>query len=216
MPSILLIGATGLIGQAVLALFAVKENNFEIRALTRRDHVSFDSKKNIVRHIVDFDRLEDFKENIIGDILVCALGTTIRKAGTKEKFYQVDHDYPLTLAKLAIENGARKMILVSSVGADPKARNYYLQTKGRLEKDLEALPFEELHILRPSLLMGKREEFRPAEEIAKKIARVTTFFTPAKYKPIYAQQLAAAAYAVARQGEKGTHVYEGKRLRALI
>jgi len=102
----------------------------------------------------------------------CALGTTIRKAGSQEAFRHVDLELPLRAAEQALKAGAEQFIVVSSVGADPASKNFYLRTKGEIERELARLHFKALHILRPSLLIGKRPEFRLGEAIGMKIAPV--------------------------------------------
>src|SRR5262249_62336295 len=92
----------------------------------------------------------------------CALGTTIRKAGSEAAFRKVDLEMPLRAAQEALKAGAEQFVVVSSVGADPNSKNFYLRTKGELEAELAKLPFGAIHILRPSLLIGRRQEFRLA------------------------------------------------------
>lgn len=212
MKSIIMAGATGLVGKAVLDLLAEQPQDRTITVLTRRPIVFLDGRRNFHQQTIDFESLRDVGEHIRGDIFICTLGSTIKKAGSKERFAAIDHGYPLGLARMAVENGTRQMILVSSVGANVGASNHYLRTKGRLETELAEVGFAGLHILRPSLLLGKREEFRLGEEIVKKIARATAFMTPSKYKPVSAVQLARKIMSIAERGRTGTHIYEGKNL----
>jgi uncharacterized protein YbjT (DUF2867 family) len=141
----------------------------------------------------------------------CATGTTIRKAGSQEEFQRIDYEMPLAAARAALEAGAQQFVLVSSVGADPGSKNFYLRTKGELERDLIQLKFRAIHILRPGLLLGHREEFRPGELLATRIAPLLnlTLYGPFKqYRSIAAEKVGKAMVGAARQQELGTFVYE--------
>jgi uncharacterized protein YbjT (DUF2867 family) len=141
----------------------------------------------------------------------CALGTTIRKAGSQEAFRRIDLELPLRSATEALKAGAEQFIVVSSVGADAASKNFYLRTKGELERDLAKLPFKAIHILRPSLLIGKRPEFRLGEAIGMKIAPVLDLLTLGslrKYHSMRAEIAGKAMMGAARQGKNGTFIYE--------
>lgn len=140
-----------------------------------------------------------------------ALGTTIRKAGSQAEFRRIDLELPLHLASEAVKAGAEQLVIVSSVGADPGSSNFYLRTKGELERQLRALPFQAIHILRPSLLTGKRAEFRLAEAMAMGIAPVLNIFMFGRlrrYRAIRAELVGKAMVAAARSGKAGTFIYE--------
>ena len=148
-----------------------------------------------------------------------SLGTTIATAGSKEAFYKVDHDLVIDFAKNAKDAGAKTFALVSSVGANPKTSNFYLKVKGETEKDLEAMGFESLIILRPSMLMGERKEFRLGELIGK---GAMTLLNPimigslSKYKGIQGKTVANAMVKLGKESLKGTHVIEGNDLHAFF
>jgi uncharacterized protein YbjT (DUF2867 family) len=121
------------------------------------------------------------------DVGLCCLGTTIKKAGTKELFFKVDHDYVVNFAKLCRSSGAKKFIVVSAMGADSNSSVFYNQVKGQMEKALEGLGFESLVILRPSLLLGDRSEVRRGESLAQAILSPFGFLFMgplAPFKPI--------------------------------
>lgn len=123
----------------------------------------------------------------------CSLGTTIKVAGSKEKFYQIDHDYVLNFALWVKSMGATKFLFVSSLGADPQSSVFYSKVKGEVEEDLKVIPFNYLGLFRPSLLMGQRKEFRFGEEVAKIFMKPLIWFKLAKkYRPIYDHQVAKA------------------------
>jgi hypothetical protein len=132
----------------------------------------------------------------------CSLGTTIKAAGSKEKFYEIDHDYVLNFAFWVKKLGANRFLYVSSLGADPQSSVFYNKVKGELEEDLKVIPFDYLGLFRPSLLMGQRNEFRLGEEMAKIIMRPLIWFKMfKKYRPIYDYQVAKALIHHANQSK---------------
>ena len=130
------------------------------------------------------------RQDLKTDALVSVLGTTIKKAGSKNEFTKIDHDLTLKISKIAKEEGCRTMILISSIGANYESNIFYSKVKGLLEVSLKEIGFEELHILRPSLLLGKRTETRPAEYISKHLIGNLSFLISWKYKPIHASIIA--------------------------
>jgi uncharacterized protein YbjT (DUF2867 family) len=175
--------------------------------------------------VVDFDALlrdagwDDPTLERIDDVF-CSIGTTMKKAGGKEAFRRVDYDLPLRLAKLAVSHGAKRMALVSSVGADGHSRNFYLRTKGELEDALSALlaPTSALHVFRPSLLLGDRTESRPGEAIGVALSRGLSgllFGRFRKYRPIEADHVARAMVLAMANEDKGA-VYEHDAIEALL
>jgi len=208
---ITLLGSTGLIGQAFLNLMSA-EDGLEVTAITRREMPGFEGKGFIHQAIHDFKDLESIRPDLKTDVLVCTLGTTIKTAGSRERFFEVDHDIPLRLAQIAFEEGCRNMILVSSVGADAASRVFYSRVKGQLEEDLKPIGFDQLHILRPSMLLGDRQEHRPGEFIGKLISKPLTPIIPWRYKPIHAKQVAAKIRSLVHSHETAVHIWEGKLL----
>ena len=163
MPSkITLIGSTGLIGLHFLE--SIREDDFpDVTAITRRKILNLADKHFIRQAINDFSDLESMRSNLKTDVLVSTLGTTIKKAGSQDEFFKIDQDLPLHIAKMAHEEGCRTMILVSSGGANPQSSIFYCRVYGLLEEVLSEIGFDQLHILRPSLLLGPRTEIRPGE-----------------------------------------------------
>ncbi|MCF7808267.1 MAG: NAD-dependent epimerase/dehydratase family protein [Candidatus Marinimicrobia bacterium] len=208
---IAIIGSTGLIGNHFLKSIG-KGDYQSVQAITRRPIPNLEGRPYIKQVIVDFSDLNQLRPALQADVLVCALGTTIKTAGSKEAFMRVDHDLPLEIAKIAREEGCKTMVLISSVGANADSSVFYSRVKGRLENDLDALGFENLHILRPSMLLGHRDEQRPGEVIGKLVMRPLSILIPWKYKPIHASQLVAAIQRAISSNQKGTHIWEGKRL----
>ena len=144
------------------------------------------------------------------DIFV-ALGTTISKAGSQEEFRRVDLELPLHLASEAARAGLERLVLVSSVGADPGSKIFYLRSMGELEQALAALPFKAINILRPSLLVGKRAEFRLGESVVMAIAPALDLLTLGpwrRYHSVKATVVGRAMVGAAQQVASGTRVYE--------
>jgi uncharacterized protein YbjT (DUF2867 family) len=159
----LILGATGLVGKALLQQL-LDSDDYAVKVLARRS--SGISHPNLEEHLVDFDRLPEWARLIQGEVLFIAMGTTRRKAGSKEAQYKVDYTYPYEVAKKAASAGFKHCVLVSSIGANARSRLFYLRIKGELEEALKGLHFPRLTILRPSLLTGEREERRWMEELA--------------------------------------------------
>ena len=181
---ITLIGSTGLIGTHFIE--EIDPDDFEVvTAITRRIIPNLENKDFIKQSVHDFLDLEKMRQDLKTDVLVSALGTTIKKAGSKDEFMKIDHDLPLEISRIAQEEGCCTMILISSMGANSKSNIFYSRVKGLLEESLEEIGFEEFHILRPSLLLGKSTETRPVEYISKLIMDYLSFLLPLKYKLIH-------------------------------
>ena len=205
-------GSTGFIGRILISLLKYDSDFSEVQVLSRRE-IELSDKFNVLVGDVSTQTLPSI------DVAFCSLGTTIATAGSKEAFYKVDHDLVIDFAKNAKDAGAKTFALVSSVGANPKTSNFYLKVKGETEKDLEAMGFESLIILRPSMLMGERKEFRLGELIGK---GAMTLLNPimigslSKYKGIQGKTVANAMVKLGKESLKGTHVIEGNDLHAFF
>lgn len=189
----LLFGASGLVGGHLLEILTEDDHYAEV-VVFNRSKMNLDHPK-IKEVMVEFDNLEQYTVEIEGDVLFCTLGTTIKKAGSKEAFRKVDHLIPLELAEIAKNNHVSNFIMVSSIGADKSSSNFYLHTKGSVELDVQRkFPFHS-YFLRPSLLMGERKEYRMAENIAQATMKFISplMMGPLKnYKGIHARDVAAA------------------------
>lgn len=142
--------------------------------------------------------------------LFCCLGTTIKTAGSQAAFRQVDFDYVVRFAEAGRAAGARRMMVVSSVGADARSGNFYLRVKGEMEQALAGMGFEALHIFRPSILMGRRDQPRTAEQWSIRVMRALEWTMVGglrKYRPMPVGVLAAAMAAAGERGSSGRHVY---------
>ena len=209
---VLVAGATGLIGGAVIRLLCDDPSAGNVIALTRRKIESLPDVARVRQEVMDFDRMKTSGRKISARTVVCALGTTIKKAGSQKAFREVDYGLPMLLAEIAVKNGCEKFILISAVGADPNSPVFYNKVKGELERDLEKLGFKALHIIRPSLLLGDREEFRLGEEIGKMMVKPFRFLIPGKYKPVQAGVIAQKIRSLLDDDTPGVHVYEGGQI----
>jgi uncharacterized protein YbjT (DUF2867 family) len=160
-------------------------------------------------HTVDFDRLKDHESLFAVNQIVCALGTTIRQAGSQAVFRRVDFEYPLTIARLGLNGGARHFLLVSALGASSASGIFYNRVKGELEDQLRSLGYRSVTIARPSLLMGARKEFRLFERIGMVIGE----FIPGRYRPVHAQAVARSLVMAARIDAPGLHIIESEEIR---
>jgi len=200
-------GSTGLIGKYLLNVLLEDAFYDGIVALTRRP-IAIDSPK-VEQRTVDYDRLT------VADLagathLFCCLGTTLKTAGSREAFRRVDYDYCARFAQLGREAGAVRLMLVSSAGASSKASSLYLKTKGETEDAVSGLGFEALHIFRPSMLMGQRDEERALERFLGGAFRGFEFLMKgalSKFRPMPAGVLSAAMAAAGERGETGIHIH---------
>ena len=208
---ITLIGSSGLIGSHFLNKIKSKDSLL-VNAITRHKISNLENKNFIKQSFHNFSDLEKLRGNLRTDVLVSALGTTIKKAGSKKEFMKIDHDLPLEISRIAKEEGCRTMILISSTGANSKSKLFYSRVKGLLEKSILDIGFQEFHILRPSLLLGKRSESRPAEYITKLIMEPLSFIIPWDYKPIHASTIADTINCLIKVKMSGMHIWEGKKL----
>lgn len=211
-----MLGGSGLVGNFCLQALLADPAYTSVISISRRELTGFSHPK-LVQTVVELDHLAAVTLPPVDDVF-CALGTTIRKAGSQAAFRRIDLEFPLAAADLALKFGAKQLVLVSSVGADPKSKNFYLRTKGEVEEALTSLSFQALHILRPSLLLGKREESRPAESLAIVAAKIFQYLCvgPIKrYRPISAKIVGQAMVAAAKAGKPGVNVYEYREIMAL-
>lgn len=162
MKKALLFGATGFTGSSLLT-FLLKDPDYDrVSVVVRKALTISDPKLRVI--IGDFSTLPSLKDQLIADDVFIALGTTKKSTPDKKLYYQVDHDYPVLGAKLAKENGATAVFIITVIGADRFAKNAYLRTKGEVERDLIALDYKHVHIFRPSMILGARKEKRPLEK----------------------------------------------------
>ncbi len=213
---VLLAGASGLTGGLTLDALLAAADVSRVIAVTRRQLGR--EHPRLANRIVQFDRLESQLKGTVCDAALCCLGTTLRKAGSQQRFRAVDVDCVLTFARTAKAANARRFVVMSSVGANPSSRNFYLRTKGEMEEELEGLGFESLDILQPSMLLAWRAEMRPLELVASALMPVVAPLLRGKYAPyraIPARTVAAAMLGATRSGRRGVQRYTYEGIRAL-
>jgi uncharacterized protein YbjT (DUF2867 family) len=193
----IILGATGLVGSHLLMLLLDDDRYENVKVFVRRS-VGFEHPK-LIQHIVEFDHPDEWNGLVMGDELFSCLGTTIKAAGSKEAQYRVDYTYQYRVAQTAAENGVMTYVLVSSSGADPRSRFFYPRIKGELDRDVRELPFQTVRIIKPSVLVGERQEKRPGEIMAVVLGNLLTPLIPPlkKYRPIPAAIVAQAMISAA-------------------
>lgn len=210
MRTALIAGASGLIGKHLLELLLQDNYYTSIKAITRSPlPISHPKLQNLV---LDFDRLKDHTQDLKADDIFCCLGTTMKQARTKQAFQKVDFDYPLEIATVTKDQQASQYLLVSALGADENSSIYYNQVKGKVESAIELVGFDTLHIFRPSLLLGDRNDSRSGEDAAKIVYKIFGFLIPKKYKAIDAGRVARAMLIYAKQLKKGKFIHESASL----
>ena len=204
----LIAGASGLVGGECLRRLLASDAYAKVTVVTRRSLGAAAKHPKLREIVVDFARLDSVAAELRADHVFCALGTTIRKAGSQEKFRQVDFEYPRRLAQLTLANGAKHCSLVSALGASAKSGVFYSRVKGELEDALRAMGWPSLCVLRPSVIAGDRKESRPLERLAEMMLR----FGPAAYRPVTARKIAAAMVATALREPPGVTVIESREI----
>lgn len=213
----ILFGASGLVGGQCLHQLLEHPAYKKVISIGRRQ-LDIEHER-LEQHVIDFDTLDAYKHLIQGHDLFCCLGTTMANAGNKEAFYKVDFTYVFQTASLAAKNGVNQILLVSSVGADPDSFIYYSKVKGEIEKAVKELSFWAVHIFQPSILVGDRQENRPAEKIGigltQTFDRITGGNLLGKYKPAKVEDVAKAMLRAAQKLEGGIWTYPSDHIYAM-
>lgn len=208
----LVAGSTGLVGRQLVEQLVNDPSYDVVKCLTRRSLPFHSEKVEVVE--TDGSNLQKIADHLKADDIFCCLGTTIKKAKSKEAFRKIDYDYPLTLAWLTKSLGAQQYHLVSALGADASSKIFYNQVKGEVEKAIEKVGFDIFHIYRPSLLLGPREEERSGEDAAKTFFKVFGFLVPKKYKAVESIKVARAMVTNAKKVNKGLFIHESTELQS--
>jgi uncharacterized protein YbjT (DUF2867 family) len=198
-------GATGLVGEQVLKLLLRDPAYERVIALSRRRLYMSDSKLEQI--LVDFDELQTVSTSLHVDDVFCTLGTTIKKAGSRDAFRKVDFEYVVAVAKLGLALGAQGFYVISSMGADAQSRAFYLHVKGEMEEAVKALGYASLGIFRPSFIASRRREFRLGERFALWLAKLVSPLLVGrlkKYRPNSAATIARAMLDLAAHPPAGT------------
>lgn len=199
----MLVGATGLVGGHVLQKALDDATVARVVAPTRKPLAPH---PKLFNPVLDFHRLPEQAEWWAVDAVICALGTTIRVAGSQAEFYKVDHDLPLEVAYLARRHGARAYAFHSALGADVQSRVFYSRTKGETERDLQAVGYPSLTLVRPGLIGGQRQEPRPMEQLAVGVSKLLQPLLPKRYRVVPAERIAHHLLQAALIGTPGVHV----------
>jgi uncharacterized protein YbjT (DUF2867 family) len=210
-----LVGATGLIGGYLLEELLNDPYFDTVRILIRRP-IDINHPK-LEKKIVDFNDSDSLLVAISnGDVLFCAIGSTMKKVkGDKEAYRKIDFDIPVKLSRFCKMTGCEKFILVSSAGANSKSGNFYQRLKGETDEAVKSVGLQTIHIMRPSLLLGERKEFRLGENIGKAVMTALSFLIPEKYKAIQGKDVAKVMIALAKKNDEGIFVHENSEIRNL-
>jgi uncharacterized protein YbjT (DUF2867 family) len=201
----LIAGATGLVGGECLARLLDAPAYGRVIVLTRRDlGPRLHGSPKAVQVRADFAQLDAVAGELRADDVFCALGTTIRKAGSQAKFREVDFDYPRRLAEITRAHGARHFSLVSAAGASRSSPFFYSRVKGEIEDALRSMQWPSLTLLRPSIIAGERAESRPLERLAEHVLR----YAPGAWRPVHARDIAAAMVESALHASPGVRAIE--------
>ncbi|MDX2047054.1 MAG: NAD(P)H-binding protein [Chitinophagaceae bacterium] len=205
------IGATGLVGGHLLQLLLHEKKYDRIRLIVRRQAAIELPGADI--KIISFENNMEFENAISGsDVVFCAVGTTQKKVkGDQLAYRKIDFDIPVTAAKLCKRTGCNTFVFVSSVGANSKSNNFYLNLKGETEDSIKEFSLKQTHIMRPSVLLGSRKESRAGEKIAGGMMSAFSFLLMGKfrkYKPMEAENVAKAMLAASLLKQEGFTIYE--------
>jgi uncharacterized protein YbjT (DUF2867 family) len=213
----ILFGASGFVGSYLLEGLLNDPDYSQVTIVVRKDlNMSHPKLKTLIG---DFYSLASIQHEIQADEVFIALGTTKKNTPDEKVYYQVDHDYPVLAAKIAKENGAKAVFLVSAVGADASSGVFYIRTKGETERDIIALDLAHTHIFRPSMIMGERKESRPLE---KALISVFSLINPVfvggikKYRGIEGKDIAKSMIAAAKKPAQKVKFYEWSEMNALL
>lgn len=195
--SITILGASGLIGNEILKL-ALENKEIEHVTILVRKSLNVNHPK-LTEIITDFKNLKDFESKIIGDALICCLGTTRKKSPNLDEYKAIDYGLTINIAQLAQKQNVQQVHLISAIGADPNSKIFYNRLKGETEQALIKMDFPQTFIYRPSLLIGKRNEFRFGELIAQKLAPLFDFFLIGSLKKYHSISSTIIATAVIKR-----------------
>ena len=194
----LVFGATGLVGSFLVNDLAENGIYEKVKVFNRNKKHYTNNKITEIQ--IDFDKIGEYVHELKGHDAYCCLGTTLRKAGSKENFFKIDHDLPLEIAKICSTNDVGSFIAISSIGANSGSSNYYLRTKGLMELHIQELDFDQLAFVRPSMLVGPRKEFRFGELFGKIIMTPINYLLVGKlkkYRSIHSNTVAKAMIQIA-------------------
>ncbi|HRX89872.1 MAG TPA: NAD(P)H-binding protein [Steroidobacteraceae bacterium] len=212
----LLAGTTGLVGNLLLEELLAAPEYSRVYALSRRPVQR--EHPRLANRVVRFEQLAAELKGLVADDAFCCLGTTIAKAGSEAEFHKTDVDLVLSFARVAQAAKVSRFVVVTSAGADPAAKNFYLRTKGELEAALPAVGFQSLDIMQPGPLLGWRREMRPKDlalSMFTPLVNPFLFGSREIYRGVSAKIVARAMLGATRTGRRGTYRYTYRGLRQL-
>ncbi|MES2489967.1 MAG: NAD-dependent epimerase/dehydratase family protein [Pseudomonadota bacterium] len=209
MPRIALVaGATGLVGQLLVQRLLASGAYDRVKLLTRRA-LSIDDAR-IENVISDYSDLGTLGKRLQADDVFCCLGTTLKKAGSRAAFERVDYQMVVDLARAAHAQGAKQFLVVSAAGTAEHSPSFYSRVKAHMERDVSAIGYDAVHIVRPALLLGARDESRPAEQISQVIMPLFNSLLIGgmkKYRAVRGEDVADALLQLARREARGVHIH---------
>jgi uncharacterized protein YbjT (DUF2867 family) len=217
MKKAILFGASGFVGTYLLNDLLNNSNYEEVTIVVRKDLNIRHPKLKIL--IGDYRSLSDLKKHIVADDVFITLGTTKKKTPKQDEYYRIDHDYPVLAAKIAQENEATSVFIITSIGANSNSSVFYIRTKGETERDIIALNFKHTHIFRPSMIMGNRKEKSSAERIFLKIWKVINpvfIGKMNKYKGLSAEKIAKAMNNSAKNPSEKIKIFHWAEMNVLL
>ncbi len=203
--SALVLGATGVVGRELVRELCESRGYDEVWAWARHK-IGFCHPK-LRAQVIDFEGISDIAPHKFYEIF-CALGTTMKQAGSREAFLRVDVDYVYAAAKWGKAAGVRRFVLVSSLGAKESSLSFYLRAKGRIERRVSELGFDSLQIVRPPLILGERSDARPIERLATAVFKLLPACVLGKFRPLSGASIARAMINAARSDARGVQIYE--------
>lgn len=212
----LIAGGTGLVGGHLIDYLINNDGYSEIKVLVRKGSSYRNDDVTVLE--IEYDQISDFKKQLKADSVFCCLGSTMKKAGSKAQFYQVDFNYPLDLAKIVKENGCEQFSIVTASGANAKSLFFYNRVKGEVEEAIAKLDFKNLNIFQPSLLLGERNEQRTGEQIGSIIAKVVHPFLIGrlkKFRAIQAKVVAKALIKTSLENLDGPQVFASDNIQTI-
>ena len=217
MKKAILIGSSGFVGSYLLNELLNNPDYEQVTVVVRKDlNINHPKLKTLIG---DYKSISTLKEYLVADEIFITLGTTKKNTPDPIEYYHVDHDYPVLAAKIARENGAKSVFLLTAIGANASSGIFYVKTKGEAERDVLALNFEHTHIFRPSMLMGDRKENRPMEKV---FIRIWSVLNPVfvgrlnRNKGIKGQDVARAMNNAAKIQTEKVKIYHWKEMMDLL
>lgn len=209
-------GSTGLVGKHLVQILAKSHEYESVIALVRKGSNFIHDGVFTVE--VDYNQLADFEDELKGNDVFCCLGTTMKKARTKDNFYKVDYTFPLELAKVAEKNNSRRFNIITASGASSKSMFYYNRVKGDIESAISNLKIPCINVFRPSLLLGDRNEKRTGEQIGAVLFKMINPLMTGplkKFRAIKGEVVANAMFKVNQQHTEGIHIFDSDKIQEI-